>query len=225
MTKRELRSFVRASIARTDRGHDLPLRLIELAIESAVNQMYSDLFYKIGDNIDGHTISITTAPQTYSTPVGDQPIGYVNFGTQNSVGVTNSIIAVPLPDKSGGVRKVRVNDPAGTGIEFYPMTEVEAVGFALSTTGQTSATSKILGYVPRSSKIDIYGSTSLLTQINSVEMRIVPMFSGIDDTEPVHIAYGREVELLQYVFNLLGIVPPVDKKDDNVSEIWQSKAQ
>lgn len=201
MTKEEIRSLVKNYLPKNDKTNKYHSNIIDATIERAFNQAFSDIFFKRPMELDNYTVELG----------GDGTAITVTSDTDTLVNYSDlSVAYVPLPDKASGVRHVFTEETGGVG--FYPMSETE---FDLMSRGVLSAnvTNKI-GYVVRPTRVEYYGMDAT-TKAAGVRMHVLQLFREYSDTDTVNMPFGRDIDLIKAVLELMGVVPPVDLKDDN----------
>jgi hypothetical protein len=52
---------------------------------------------------------------------------------------------------------------------------------------------------------------------------VLQLFREYSDSDVVNMPFGRDIDLIQAVLTLLGVVPPVDLKDDNAEVKTENK--
>ncbi len=223
MTKAELRSLVKNAVGRMDKKTQYPLRLIEFAIEAALNQLYIDMFKTRSSDLDPFIVTVEAVVNPYTGGYYTNKAVKATYPISGTIlGVSRIYEVVPLPDKAGGCRAVREDAETPT-LEFYPMTRREAEYYAATTLSNTETATNIVGYVTLKDKVDLYGNKAATSTLTKVELDIVPTFTTTPDTTHVTESYGQSINVLGYVLKYLGIVQPVDLKDDNSEMTWQNK--
>ena len=203
MTKEEIRSLVRNYLMKVDKTNKYHPEVIDATIERAFNQAFSDIFFKRPMSLDNYTVEYkgTGDGITISTDANTS-IKYV----------TLPATYVPLPDKASGVRHVYSMTSDSTYSDFYPMTETE---YDLMSEGVLSENVRgKYGYVVRDTIIELYGIGATDT-LAKVRIRLLQNFREYANTDVVNMPFSRDIDLIRAVLELLGVVPPVDLKDDN----------
>lgn len=201
MTKSEIRSLVKNILGNVDKTNRYHPEVIDATIERAFNQAYSDIFMRNPQDLDNYTKSY--GADGTAIPVAED--GNTGIDT-----LTIPADYIPLPDKASGVRGVYTITTGGK--LFYPMTATE---FDLITRNtHTSNVSAEIGYVVRGGKLEFWNMDAT-TLAAGVRMEILIPFRTYADTDDVLMPFSRDVDLMQAIFNILGIVPPTDLEDDN----------
>ena len=213
MQKNEIRSVIYNLLPRYMQGAEYHKEVIDRAIEKAINQLYTETFLRDPLSIQRYTKRFgTITPITVSSDA-TAGIYYSNYPT--------GVQPVPLPDKAAGVR--RVTTPAQGGIKFYPLDIRE---FELITSGSYySLASGIIGYVPTRERVEYYGMTAAIVA-TGVRMDLLVPFSDYAETDQILIPENPNADgetFTDMVLKILGVIRPVETKDDNVTTIETAK--
>jgi hypothetical protein len=206
MLKQEIRSLIRNSLPRIDktaRWHD---QVINAAIEKVISQMYEDVWRLSPLNLQRYV-----KQYGYTTPVA------VTLETDTNIyysTLPESII--PFQDKASGVRRIStvVQGP----FTFFPMDPREmdlvAVGCYFNTVNTK------IGYAVNQTRIEYY-NMSLAVAGDGVRMDLIIPFSKYDEDDEVKIPEMTDLKtgesFFDRVMKILGVVQPVDIKDDNAA--------
>ena len=213
MTKEDIRSLVRNYLPKNDKTNKYHPEVIDATIERAFNQAFSDIFFKRPMDIDNYTVEYKgTGDGIAISTDANTAIKYV----------TLPVAYTPLPDKASGVRHVYSMTSDSDNSDFYPMTETE---YDLMSEGVLSNNVRSkYGYVVRPDIIEIYGMSATDT-LAKVRIRVLQLFREYSDSDVVNMPFGRDIDLIQAVLTLLGVVPPVDLKDDNAEVKTENRQQ
>lgn len=204
MIKEEIVSQIQLLCPREDKTNKYGYRFIESVAETVLKEMYGDL-YKINPGLLGQ---YTKAYGVTTTIVVSRETG--------STGIFYSTIPekiINLPCKGSGVRRIYPGK-AEAGV-FVPVDAREVD--ILYNSDVASVTSKIGYMVRQDTRVDYYNmNTTLYTA--GVRMDLLIPFSKYLDSDVVLIPDLGEKDggsFLSRVMAILGIVQPVDLKDDN----------
>jgi hypothetical protein len=218
MIKAEIRSMVFNVLPKYDKTSKYTFRFIDACIEKAINSMYNDVFMESPLNLQRYTkgYGYTTA---------------ITVSTEALTGVKYSTLPesiVPFQDKSSGVR--RISTIAQGKIMFLPM-DFREMDLVANGSFFSTITTKI-GYAVNQSRIEYFGMTSAI-QSAGVRMDLIIPFSKYAETDEVKIpeitmVTGTSLHMMKETFmdrvlGILGLIRPVDLKDDNATEQVQTK--
>lgn len=213
MIKEEIRSVVWNLLPKYSQGTEYHKEVIDRAIEKVINQLYTETFLRDPLSIQRYTKRFGTITPITVSQDATAGIYYSNYPT--------GVQPVPLPDKSAGVR--RVTTPAQGGIKFYPLDIRE---FELITSGSYySLASGIIGYVPTRERVEYYNMTAAIVA-TGVRMDLLVPFSDYAETDQILIPENPNTEgetFTDMVLKILGVIRPVETKDDNVTTIETAK--
>jgi hypothetical protein len=210
MVRAEIRGLIRNSLPRldkTNRWHDM---YIDGAIEKAIANLYEDIW-----KINPLNLQRYTKGYGYTTPV--------QVATEATTGIKYSTLPEsihPFQDKASGVR--RISTMAQGSFTFFPMDFREMDLIASGCYFDTVNTK--IGYAVNQTRVEYYGMTTAI-QTMGVRMDLIIPFSKYAETDEVKIPEITEVTGTNYqkkastfvdrVMAILGVVQPVDLKDDN----------
>jgi hypothetical protein len=210
MIKQEIRSLARNSLPKVDKTNRWHDRYIDAAIEKALASMYHDIF-----TMNPLGLQRYTKGYGYTTPI------VVN--TQVSTGrkyctLPESII--PLEDKSSGVR--RISTPINGPFMFFPMDAREMDLVANGCYFDTTNTK--VGYIVTQTEVEFYNIPASIVA-SGVRMDLLVPFSKYGEDDEVKIpeitdisGWGNKTAsatFMDRVMQILGVVQPVDLRDDN----------
>jgi hypothetical protein len=213
MIKEEIRSIFRnllPKLNKTNRWHD---RVIDSAIEKVLNVMYNDVFKRNPFALQRYTKSYG-----YTTPLG------VLLEANTGIYYTNLPVAiVPFSDKASGVR--RISTIAQGGLTFIP---VDAREMDLVVGSNVATTTKKIGYNVTPTRVEYYKMTGNPIT-DGVRMDLIIPFSVYADTDIILIPEETDQQgqtFIDKVLKILGVIQPVDLKDNNADvETTQNKGQ
>ena len=211
MTKAEIRSLIKNYLPKHDKTNKYHSEVIDATIERAFNQAFSDIFFKRPMELDNYTVELGGSGTAIT----------VSTDANTAVEYSDLTVAyVPLPDKASGVRHVYTEETGGTG--FFPMsgTEFDLMGRGVLSANVTNR----IGYVVRPTRIEYYGMDAT-TKAAGVRVQVLQLFREYSDSDVVNMPFSRDVDLIQAVLTLLGVVPPVDLKDDNAEVKTENRQQ
>lgn len=210
MKKAEIRSIIRNSlpkIDKTNRFHDLYL---DACAEKAIASMYHDIFVMNPLGLQRYT-----KQYGYTTPIA--------ISTQNSTGrkyctLPESII--PLEDKASGVR--RISTPIQGQFMFFPM-DLREMDLVANGCYMDTVNSKV-GYAVTQTEIEFYNMPASIVT-SGIRMDLLIPFSKYAEDDEVKIPEITDISgwgdkkasatFMDRVMMILGVVQPVDLKDDN----------
>jgi len=212
MIKEEIRSLIRGELPKLDKTNKFHARFIDAAIEKVLGEMYTDEFKKSPHALQRYTkgFGYTTAiPIAYEASTG---IYYVSYPTGISI--------VPFPDKASGVR--RISTMIQGGLTFFPMDarEVDLVRSG----GNVSTVNTKIGYIVLPTRIEFYNMTTAVLN-DGCRMDLIIPFSNYADTDvvliPEEVDKGGQT-FTDRVLKILGVIQPIDLKDDNADAKQQT---
>lgn len=210
MTKEELRSHIKNLIKKIDKSSDFHPFVLDATIERVLNSMITDLFLKGGQMEPffkryGDDTAVAVVSDLTTTTISDYATG-ISYSTI-------PVAYIPLPDKASGIRHIYTVEMSG--ITFYPMDAREADLVYRNT--YFSKVSNKIGYVVMRDKIEYYGMT-VAVAADGVRMDIVLPFRQYADTDVVNIPGNASDELIKGVLEILGVIQPIDLKDNNTNK-------
>lgn len=200
MIKRELLSLCRNILPREDKTSKYHEEVIAAAIGVVYANMLNDIYNENPKELDNYTV--TYGVGTALTVIEEAATG-IHY-------TTLPIAYIPFRDKASGVR--RVDALLQGGLKFYPMDSREA-DLALNGSMFYQAANKI-GYVVKRTRVEYFNMTAAV-ETSGVRMDIVPEFTALGEDDVVKIPQGKERELIAGALELLGVIPPVDLRDNN----------
>ena len=203
MTKAEIISFVKNNLIKIDKTNKYHPAVIEKAITLAFNQGYNDVFDKDPRQLDNYTVTYGGA----GTPVA------ISLNAHTSIySSTIPVEYVPFKDKNSGVRNIATEVQSST--KFYPVSKKEFEILPNTLIGEMNTNDPRVYYVVRNGSIEYYGLPAAV-MLNGVRMDIVQPFDAYSDTDNIIIPFGKDVQLVGAVVEILRSIPAVDLKDDN----------
>lgn len=203
MTKAEIISFVRNELGKIDKTNKYHPVVIEKAITIAFNQGYNDVFDQDPRVLDNYTV-------TYG---GDgSPIA---IAADANTGIHESSLPaeyVPFKDKNSGVRNIAT--VAQSAVKFYPVSKREFEILPNTLVGELNANDERAYYVVRKDTIEYYGVPASVVHIG-VRMDIVIPFDNYADDDDVLIPFGKDLQLIAAIIEILRSTPKVDLIDNN----------
>lgn len=192
MTKSEIVSFYKNSVAKpgkTSRYHD---NVIAYAVAHAYEQLLYDMYLDNPVNLDEYVVTLTDQVAINST--------------RDYVALTKSVIK--LPGKASGVRSLRSDDA-----KFYPMTLMEyeqASDFDIWEAGTA------VGYAVGQDKIYLHNLPGDWSFVSSViDIDIVQSFEEYALTDEVKMPNGQAERMMELVLKYLQTVPPENLINNN----------
>jgi hypothetical protein len=198
--KRELISIIRNILPREDKTGKYHEEVIGAAIGVVYARMLNEIFAENPKELDNYTI-------TYGVT---SPLTVVEEAATEMYYTTLPISYIPFSDKASGVRRVDAVIQGGN--IFYPMDAREA-DLALNGSMFYQAANKI-GYVVKRTRIEYFNMKAAVIT-SGVRLDIVPEFSAMDEDDVVKLPYGKETDLIAGTLEILGVIPPVDLRDNN----------
>jgi hypothetical protein len=215
MQKQEIRSLCRNLLPKVDktaRWHDT---FIDAAIEKALANMYEEVWRMNPLNLQRYVKQWNTA-----IAVNTEAVTGIKYSTL-------PISILPFQDKASGVR--RISTLAQGALKFIPMDAREQD--LLSNGAYFNSVSTFIGYSVNQTRVEYYGMTNAV-QAAGVRMDLIIPFSKYEETDEVKVPEIESVigtgirssseSFVQKVMAILGIVQPVDIKDDNASQKKQT---
>jgi hypothetical protein len=212
MIKQEIRSLVRNSLPKIDKTNRFADRYIDAVIEKALASLYHDVFLT-------NPLSLQNYTKVYYT------IGF----DYNTTGVTYCTLPesiIPLERKGSGV--IRVSAPAQGQLIFFP-TDFREMDLIANGSFFNSVNTKV-GYAVNQTRMELY---NLSMSIKGLRLDLLIPFSKYAEDEEVKIPEITDVIGTNYrqvaqtfmdrVMAILGVVAPVDTKDDNASVMTNAK--
>jgi hypothetical protein len=209
MIKQEIRSSIRNLLPKYDkvgRWHD---RIVDNAIEKVLSAMYQEIA-----NVNSN--DLYRYCKRYGTTT---PIAVTQDLNGNFYYSTYPEKVCVINDSSSGVRRITTRTQSG--FTFFPM-DVSQLEFVRSGSYVDTVNTKI-GYLVTQDRIEYFDMTTAVRSIG-VRMDLLIPFSKYAETDVVLIpeivdAQGRD--FTTRVLAILGVVQPVDLKDDSSNPITQ----
>ena len=202
MTKAESISFVSNNLKKIDKTNKYHPVVIEKAITIAFNQGYSDIFDRDPRLLDNYTV-------TYGG--GGTPIAIAADANTSILESALPAEYVPFKDKNSGVRSIAT--VAQSAVKFYPASKREFEILPNTLVGELNANDERAYYTVRKDTIEYYGVPSAVVSAG-VRMDIVIPFDAYSDGDDVIIPFGKDLQLIQAVIELMRTIPQVDLKDN-----------
>jgi len=199
MTKAEIISFVKNELGKVDKTNKYHPVVIEKAITMAFNQGYSDLFDKDRRLLDIYTV-------TYHT------VAIAAAATTAILTSTLPAKYVPFADKNSGVRNIATIQQSA--VKFYPASKREFEMIPNTLVGELNTNDERAYYVVRKDTVEYYGVPASVVSAG-VRMDIVIPFDNYASDDNVIIPFGKDMQLIPAVIEILRSTPKVDLKDDN----------
>jgi hypothetical protein len=200
MIKRELLSLCKNLLPREDKTNKYHDEVVAAAIGVVYANMLNDIYYENPKELDNYTT-------TYGVPTALTVLEEASTGIYYT---TLPVAYIPFRDKASGVRRIDAQTQAGN--IFYPMDAREA-DLAFNGSMFYQAGNKI-GYVVKRTRIEYFNMTTAV-ETSGVRLDIVVEFSSLDEDDVVKIPHGKEKELIAGTLEMLGVIPPVDLRDNN----------
>ena len=200
MIKRELISLCRNLLPREDKTSKYHEEVIAAAISVTYARMLNAIFMENPKELDNYTV-------TYGVSIA---LTVVEEAATGIYYTTLPVAYTPFSDKASGVRRIDAVIQGGN--KFYPMDAREA-DLALNGSMFYQAANKI-GYIVKRTRVEYFNMTDAV-ETSGVRMDIVPEFSSLDEDDVVKIPHGKENELIAGTLEMLGVIPPVDLRDNN----------
>ena len=204
MQKAEIRSLVRNTLPKYDKGAIYHDNYINGVIEKALASMYDDVWKLNPLNLQRYT-----KDYGYVTPIA------VNVESSTRLyysDLPESII--PFQDKSSGVR--RISEIRANGMTFFPM-DFREIDLASNGCYFDTVNSKI-GYAVNQTRIEYY-NMSVAVQNVGVRMNLIIPFSKYAETDEVKIPEIADMKtgetFMDRVLKIVQVIRPADLKDDN----------
>ncbi len=199
MTKAEIISFVKNELGKVDKTNKYHPVVIEKAITMAFNQGYSDIFDKDRRLLDNYTV-------TYHT------VAIAAAATTAILTSTLPAKYVPFADKNSGVRNIATIQQSA--VKFYPASKREFEMIPNTLVGELNTNDERAYYVVRKDTVEYYGVPASVVSAG-VRMDIVIPFDNYASDDNVIIPFGKDMQLIPAVIEILRSTPKVDLKDDN----------
>lgn len=212
MRKDEIRSIVRNSLPRVDKSGRWGDRYVDASCEKAIAEMYTEVWL-----MNPNLLAKYTRQYGYIIPIA--------VNTEAGTGIYYSDLPesiIPMQDKASGVR--RVSTIAQGALTFFPM-DTREMDLAANGSYFNTVNNKI-GYSVNQARIEYFGMTAAIA-LAGVRMDILIPFSKYAEDDEVKIPEITQVTGTNYqkksetfidrVMAILGVVSPVDTKDDNAS--------
>jgi hypothetical protein len=202
MIKREIISLLKNLLPKQDKTGKYHDAVVGAALNVVYSNMLNDIHSQDARELDNYvttyrnvTIADTYTPYPHSTV----PVSYVSFR-----------------DKASGIRRIWGYDDSDVLIRFYPMDSREVdLAQRGSMMGQAGTGARI-GYVVKPTTVEYFNATSSGSlRIDAVNMDVVVEFSALDEDDVVKLPHGKENMLIAGALEMLGVIPPVDLRDNN----------
>jgi hypothetical protein len=213
MIKSEIRSSIRALLPQIDKvGKYHPL-IIDNAIEKVLNAMYQEIATVNSNDLYRYCKRFGTTTPIAVTQDLNGNFYYSTYPEKVCV----------INDSSSGVRRITTRTQSG--FTFYPM-DVAQLEFVKSGSYVDTVSTKI-GYLVTQDRIEYFDMTSTVRAIG-VRMDLLIPFSKYADTDVVlipEIVDGQGRDFTSRVLAILGVIQPIDLKDDSSNPITQQNGQ
>ena len=202
MIKREVISLLKNLLPKQDKTGKYHDAVVGAALNVVYSNMLNDIHVEDARELDNYVttyrdvaIADTYTPYPHSTV----PASYVSFR-----------------DKASGIRRIWGYDDSNALIRFYPMDSREVdLAQRGSMFGQAGTGARI-GYVVKPTTVEYFNATSSGSlRIDAVNMDVVVEFSALDEDDVVKLPHGKENMLIAGALEMLGVIPPVDLRDNN----------
>lgn len=203
MIKAEIRSGIRNLLPKIDKTNKWHDNVIDNAIEKVISQMYQEV-------ADNNPNDLYRYCKRYGTTTTVPVLQDLNGGYYYSVYPEKVCV---LNDKSSGVRRITTRTQSG--FMFYPM-DVRELEFVRSGSYVDTVNTRI-GYIVTQDRIEYYDMSNAVKALG-VRMDLLIPFSKYAETDTVlipEIVNSQGQDFSVRVLSLLGVVQPVDLKDDN----------
>jgi hypothetical protein len=204
MTKENYIDEMIAYIARVDKTRRIHPRVIEAAINGAVNTVVSAVY-------EANPSDVTVYTYTYENVPVD---GNKTYLTSDYTSSGDDIGIVHLPRVGGGVMSVRSSEEVDT--LFFPMRIQDKVMYDRM---QSSQFNTDVGFVVRGNVLEYVG----LGTVTSVDVDIVRSFEEYGYEETFYIPFERQEDVKNLVLQKLGIPQPINLKNNNSDEFDRSQ--
>lgn len=204
MTKANIVDQILTLLPREDKVSRYHPMVVEAACEKVIIEMYNDIWKANPRLLDKYC-------KRYGATT---PITIVQEAGTNIYYSTLPVRICTVPDKASGVRHIYPR--AYTGNQFVPMDATDA-DFVFNT--DVAIVSSKIGYMPRQDTRVDYWNTNAVVRSAGVLLDLLVPFMQYADTDEVTIPELTEADgvktFFERVLNVLGVIPPVDLKDDN----------
>lgn len=204
MTKQEIRSLIKNLLPKLDETNKYHNNVVDAACETVLNSMIADYFNKESKDLGAFTKRYGDA---IALAVSTDAITGVDY-------TTLPVGYVPVSDKASGIRNIFTAQAGG--IMFYPMDAREfdlAVG-----SSYFYLIGERIGYVVYPTRVEYLGMTDAI-RLAGVRMNIVTRFRDLLDTDVVGIPGDRVTAFTAAVLQTLGVIQPVNLKDNNRDDV------
>ncbi len=199
MTKKELINQIQAILPGEDETGKYHPNVVAAALERAMNQIFYSMAVKSERELDDYATSYgSPTPLTVSQDTNTL-IYYTSLPNQ----------FVPMPGKRSGVMNVYTAEQGE--VAFSPMTKKEA---DLAPNTLTGLIGGRIGYIPRGDRVEYYNMNATVAAAG-VRMDIIVPFTDLALTDEVKYPYGYDLEITKATLEILGVIQPVDLKDNN----------
>jgi hypothetical protein len=211
MTKEQYIDEVITLVSRVDKTRRAHPRLVEAAFNGAMNTYICSVY-------EANPMDVALYTKTYeNVPLDGSKI----YLTSDYTSSGEAIRLVPLPRIGGGLMNLRASesedDDSSLDVMFFPMAihtfvenrRMERFNYTLD-----------VGYVLRGNEITL---TEVPNGLESVDVDVVRSFDAYDYEEEVYLPMGKDEEIKRIVLQSLGIVAPVNLKNNNSDESSNSQ--
>ena len=199
MTKAEIISFVKNELGKVDKTNKYHPVVIEKAITLAFNQGYNDVFDQDPRLLDNYTV-------TYPT------VAIAADGTTAILESTLPAEYVPFKDKNSGVRNIATIQQSD--VKFFPASKREFEILPNTLIGELNTADEIAYYVVRKGTVEYYGVPATIVSAG-VRMDIVIPFDNYAADDTVIIPFGKDIQLIMAIIEVLRSTPNIDLIDNN----------
>ncbi len=210
MIKAEIRGFIKGLLPAEDKTGKYHSNIVDAAIEKVLSEVYNEVYWR--DSLELQRYTKGYGYTTALTVLYENATGL--YYTTLPAGI------IPFPDKASGVR--RVSTVIKGGLTFFPVDQRET-DFLLSGSIVDTVTEKI-GYCVTPTRVEYYNMNGTVIG-NGVRMDLIVPFSVYLDIDTVlipEIGTPDGEKFVDRVLKVLGVIQPVDLKDDNADTVKQT---
>lgn len=215
MTKKDLIDYFKALLPRIDKTGKYHSKVIAHAIERAVNNVLCDLYMKSPELIDpymkeylGSDYDEYTGIYLLTLEDSDTGLWYADL----------PVSYVPIPVVGSGVREVALLDDDE--LTFVPSRYDDIMR---SQDFDMNYLTSMVSYATVGSKL-IFSTLPDGYDGEELRVRLITSFTDYDDDDDFIIPYGQDMTIMQNVYQILGLIPPVDLYVNN-SDYGRGKRQ
>lgn len=208
MTKAEYISYIKNLLPKVDQTNKYHDNVIAMAISTAHEQLFNELYRRGEKNLDQYAIKYVMASRPASGSPQESNWTYYEFDEASHF---DGIHPVNIDSLSRGVR--RIISQQSPSLKFRPVTHQ---GYEQMDSDELDYLVDVVWYYVDAERI-MFKNGTLFTSTSTTNLVVymIPRFYDIASTETFNIPRGHGHRLMKYTLEALGVIPPKDLIADN----------